>query len=740
MFEWLFKYPIELYREGELRLAHAPRVEVVLLILAGVAAGSWWLYSREQRLKNPRRWLLFGLRVSGMAAVLLALAGPVLKLHKRDAANGVICVGIDVSKSMTFSSNTGGQSRFESARRLLAGKDGIPERLAAAGDVRLFAFGNNTRQIHAQDLDALVPADDNTLLASAIKEMQQSARGLPVEALIVLTDGVDTTSSDPAVPAAFAASRGASVHAIGFGVRSDAPDIEVLAVNAPARAQLASVVQASVIVRRGNYDGPLEMRVFDDLVLLKTEPVPASPTGAPVTVDLRFVLEKKGTAHLSVEIPPVPGETVVENNKRSFQIEVEETRVEVLLVEGSPRHEYAFLRRAMWDNPSFRIVTLLRLGKGRFYQSQNDDSLLTRDFPSSAEDLGRFKAIILSDIEASFFNAAQMAAIVDFVRNRGGGLLMLGGVNAFNLGGYDKSPLADLLPVTLAPDSVAPAFEDSEFTFQVSKDGAEHEILRLTPDAAENLSQWALMPKLRGYNPLFRAKPGARVLAVKSGDEPDGKKPVLLAAQDVGAGRCAIFAPANSWRWRMGRSHDDDSYRRFWTQMLRWLAVGSKEMLTVSTGTTVANLRQPVSIGAQVLDKAHRPLNDAQVVAQVKDPFGNVEELPLTWILNEDGIYQAIYRPVEKGEYVVNVVANAGGTKLEKSVSFSAIESSVEFAHPSLDAETLARIAQAGKGTVDLNGNADKAIEAILASASKKQKLLDVVEERDLRDAPGCCC
>jgi len=47
-------------------------------------------------------------------------------------------------------------------------------------------------------------------------------------------------------------------------------------------------------------------------------------------------------------------------------------------------------------------------------------------------------------------------------------------------------------------------------------------------------------------------------------------------------------------------------------------------------------------------------------------------------------------------------MASMGGAKLEKSVSFSAIESSVEFAHPSLDTETLARIAQAGNGTVDI--------------------------------------
>ena len=67
-----------------------------------------------------------------------------------------------------------------------------------------------------------------------------------------------------------------------------------------------------------------------------------------------------------------------------------------------------------------------------------------------------------------------------------------------------------------------------------------------------------------------------------------------------------------------------------------------------SAGTTVASIRQPVTISAQVLDKTHRPFNQAQVSAQVKDPFGNVEDIQLPWVLNEDGLYQVVYRPSEK--------------------------------------------------------------------------------------------
>jgi hypothetical protein len=269
----------------------------------------------------------------------------------------------------------------------------------------------------------------------------------------------------------------------------------------------------------------------------------------------------------------------------------------------------------------------------------------------------------------------------------------------------------------------------------VTKEGAEHESLRLTADPQENLSQWGLMPPLKGYNPLFKAKAGAQVLAVHPTPQAGGQ-PVLLAVQNVGAGRTAAFAPANSWRWQMLRKAGDDSFRRFWSQMLRWTAVGAKEYLAVSADASVVGVRQPVTLTAQVLDKAHRPFNEAKVVAKVKDPFGNVEELPLPWVLREDGVYQAAFRSAAKGEHAVSVSADVAGAKLEANVAFIAIESSPELARLTLDAATLERMAKDGSGTVDLAGGTERAAESIVAAASRRRKLMELVEERELRDAP----
>ena len=558
--------------------------------------------------------------------------------------------------------------------------------------------------------------------------------------MLLLTDGVDTSKADLSAIAGYAASRNIAVHTVGFGSALSVPDLEVAAVHCPPKAQLGSLVPLTIVVNRQAVRVPFKVQLFRGTVFIKDIPIPASDDDSPLTLKMSFVAETKGPNEFRVVIPPVKGEQIVDNNRRSFHLDVEETRTEVLFVEGSPRHEFAFIRRVMSDNRFFKLVALLRLGQHRYYTSSEDaSSMLTSGFPATAAELDRFRAIILSDVEATEFTPGQLALIADFVKVRGGGLLMLGGVNSFNLGGYAGTPIADLLPVNLTPADVSPSFDDREFAFNLTADGAEHEVLRLAGDPKENVSQWELMPPLRGFNPLFVAKSGARVLAyaVPTGGGAGTRPAIALAVQEVGAGRVAAFASANSWRWQMLRPIGDDTFQRYWSQMIRWLAAGSKELISVSTDDPVASAREPIGVVVNVLDQTHRPCNTATVTAAITDPLGNSETLSVPWSLQEDGVYRASYVPANQGSYTLTATAETPTGKLEApAATFVAVENSVEFAHPAMDSAALQQIAQVSGGTADLTGSLDKAVSNILENLQKQHAASALIEERELRDAP----
>jgi Ca-activated chloride channel family protein len=61
---------------------------------------------------------------------------------------------------------------------------------------------------------------------------------------------------------------------------------------------------------------------------------------------------------------------------------------------------------------------------------------------------GRYDQVVLDDLPTKQLRPSQVAALDDAVRDGGLGLLVLGGPHAFSLGGYWRSPLQQILPVS----------------------------------------------------------------------------------------------------------------------------------------------------------------------------------------------------------------------------------------------------------------------------------------------------
>ena len=63
--------------------------------------------------------------------------------------------------------------------------------------------------------------------------------------------------------------------------------------------------------------------------------------------------------------------------------------------------------------------------------------------------LQKYDGVILSNVSSLKLTRDQMVSIRDYVRDYGGGLLMVGGEESFGLGGYYRTPIEEALPVTM---------------------------------------------------------------------------------------------------------------------------------------------------------------------------------------------------------------------------------------------------------------------------------------------------
>ena len=69
--------------------------------------------------------------------------------------------------------------------------------------------------------------------------------------------------------------------------------------------------------------------------------------------------------------------------------------------------------------------------------------------PVGPEMFADYDVVLLSNLSSLALTDAQMRALRDFVRDRGGGLVMLGGERSFGLGGYYDTPVEEALPVRM---------------------------------------------------------------------------------------------------------------------------------------------------------------------------------------------------------------------------------------------------------------------------------------------------
>src|SRR5690606_21284404 len=71
--------------------------------------------------------------------------------------------------------------------------------------------------------------------------------------------------------------------------------------------------------------------------------------------------------------------------------------------------------------------------------------------PAQLSALEAYEAVVLVDVPAGAFSLDQMAALREFVRSEGRGLLATGGRSSFTLGAYRDTPLEEVLPVAMDP-------------------------------------------------------------------------------------------------------------------------------------------------------------------------------------------------------------------------------------------------------------------------------------------------
>jgi hypothetical protein len=240
-------------------------------------------------------------------------------------------------------------------------------------------------------------------------------------------------------------------------------------------------------------------------------------------------------------------EATLNNNTTVLVVDRGHGPYRILYVSGRPNWEFKFLNRAVQEDDQLQLVGLIRVAKrepkfnflGRAGESSNplfrgfnnqspeeveryDQPVLirlnTRDefelrggFPRTAEDLYEYHAVIVDDLESGFFTPDQATLVQKFVSERGGGFLMLGGMETFQQGRYQRTPIGDMLPVYLEP--VEQTNAPGPLRYGLTREGLLQTWARLRDNEGDEKARIQTMAPFQVLNKVKEAKPGASVVA-----------------------------------------------------------------------------------------------------------------------------------------------------------------------------------------------------------------------------------
>ncbi len=407
------------------------------LYLVPVAVLPFLVATALRTLVDAPRWQVVAqvvFRAVVFMALALALAQPSLRAPIRGKT--VVFV-VDVSESVD-------EGQLENARKLVAGAmaeaareeaDGVPREDRTR--VRVVTYAERARALELDDVapeQLALPRDPDHALASDHAAGLRLAEALvdpdTEPRIVLISDGIGSLAEREGLADAVRQleRRGIELHTRSF----------------PAAARGDVLVEQVVL--------PEELRVgqsFDVAIdLVASSPGTATlhldKNGEPNPLGPSMVVELRGgkqQVKLQARVTE-PGPVVFTARLDTESFPVEENR--------STKNDQAAVVGDVRGRP--KVLHVGSDGTGALSRALTADhlnvtSIAAGGIPTTAEELRAYDLVVFSDVPARAVSGDQQRAVASYVKDFGGGFIMVGGENSFGVGGWKNTIIEGILPV-----------------------------------------------------------------------------------------------------------------------------------------------------------------------------------------------------------------------------------------------------------------------------------------------------
>jgi uncharacterized membrane protein len=682
---------------------------VYVFTIVGAVAFIVWLYRNEGRAATFSKIVLATLRILLVLLAIFMLSEAVLSVGRDGLPNLTIMVDDSASAAIADryaqaderdalqklaasatplassgdpippASDEGGATRLAIAKGLiLKDRAQLLKELQGKFRVRIYHVSNSAQPMtevdrpgdigsSAEKIRGLEAAGTQTRLGDGVRQVLTELRGAPPSAIILFTDGQTTEGESLSKAAELSARKGVPLYTVGLGSPEPARDLELSellvddvvfvddAVRFQAKLSARGLQGEKIIVRlKEREPGSTDPKQDKEL---DTKEVDAPRDGQPERIELNHRPRTTGERTFIVEAEPRRreiSELQTDNNRIERVVTVRKEKLKVLYLDSEPRYEFRYLKNYLEREESIDLNIVL-LSSDTEYSEQDRSALPT--FPASKDDLFAYDVVIVGDTDTSFLSQSQMQNLIQFVMEKGGGLLFVAG-ELFNPLTYRGTPLETLLPVELAdarnPTAVGSGI--TSFRPELTLEGRSNPIFRLGDNEVASMQIWNELPELFWYLEAPRKKPAAQVLAVHpTATGAEGKLP-LIVYQFLGAGKVMFQAFDDTWRWRFRAG--DRYFGRYWVQTIRFMArsrlVGNRQA-EITTDRRRYQRGQPIQLRVRFPNPGLVP-SEGELTAQIERKGQGPRKLTLKLVPGTKNVFEGALSQAAEGEYQVRLL------------------------------------------------------------------------------------
>ncbi len=595
-------------------------VGIVTILLLGL------LYRAERRLVTRRVGLvLTAFRIAAAGSLTLAFLEPVAIRSWREEITGRVVVAVDVSGSMETEDNRRDpaevellqqapgldprqsgrlETRLETVARILRGpgfqglRDNQPVELLSFAHrmttVEVSQFLEALKEDQLERLGIRTEDRDETNWNPVFQSISATSETEPITAVILLSDGrhnaIEPSSITNLVQETNGTLRTIPIYPVLMGSTAPPRDVAIAEIQAPPSAFPGDTIAVSVEVAVSGLEQgtkiPVTLENSNGVTLQELATVESDE--GRIFVPFRLPISEEGNQHFTATVDPKEStsDARVENNKRSFDLRVQEDPIRVLLVDLEARWEFQFIRNALRRDSQVDLSEVLLEPPNSNVSTRPTfaTSLPPPPEPGSnqSDPISEFNVIILGDVPPEKLSDSLLERLELFVADQGGTLVILTGPRSWPDRWRDHRLMQELLPVsdlelsTIDPSAIdpnrlsLPAGVQLVPTLSASEEMNQWPMLQFATNPSASRLAWSRLAPMP-WALVGAAKPGATPLLVVASPEPnapDADNRATVATQPFGLGNVFWVGTDSTWRWRLRVG--DPYHHRFWGQVVRW--------------------------------------------------------------------------------------------------------------------------------------------------------------------------